>query len=318
MLLLALVCGAAASPQYSPTPFGQILSHCIHEVPDGAVSYELPDGSTKVVSPNGDLTLIPKCDTRGGRDPILLGSDSHRPSRPVGDLPPDYNGWLQYSALNVSRLGLKGGFDAFTNIMSVPDKPKRAADMLYFFPGLQNIDWIPKVDPTPTEPIFDIIQPVLQYSGGFLSSGDWGVRSWYVTVNSGALQTSLMKVEAGDAIICNMTRTGPTSWVVDASLKSDPSKSVVLKASNDRLKLQPWAYNTLECYGCDGCETYPSKPITFTENKLYQGGKQIDVPKGSWLTNPKPAVKLECGEATSVADNGDTTISFVSSTPVVV
>ena len=35
--------------------------------------------------------------------------------------------------------------------MSVPDIPKEAAQQLFFFPGLQNIDWIPKVDPEPTD-----------------------------------------------------------------------------------------------------------------------------------------------------------------------
>ena len=59
------------------------------------------------------------------------------------------DGWLQYTAVNVSKLGLKGGFDAFTNTMSVPDVPASRPQVLYLFPGLQNIDWIPKVDPTP-------------------------------------------------------------------------------------------------------------------------------------------------------------------------
>ena len=37
------------------------------------------------------------------------------------------------------------------------------------------------------------------------------------------------------------------------------------------LKNQPWAYVTLECYGCHGCSTYPTKPIEFTEIKLRLG-----------------------------------------------
>lgn len=315
--ILLCLWGASASPQYSPTPFGHILSHCLHEVPNGAVSRGQPDGSTEVTAPNGDVTIIPKCDTRGGLDPLFRSSSPEAPSDKLSGLPPNYDGWLQYTALNVSRLGLKGGFDAFTNVMSVPDKPQRPADILYFFPGLQDIDWIPKVDPEPTRPIFDIIQPVLQYSGGFFGAS-WGVRSWYVTVNSGALMSGLMDVKEGDELLCNMTRTGDTSWIVKAALKSDPSKSVVQEAHNDRLKLQPWAYNTLECYGCNGCNTYPKKSITFTENKLYQAGKLIDIPKGAWLSNPKPAKKLECAESTHIADNGDTTISFVSSSDSVV
>lgn len=43
---------------------------------------------------------------------------------------------------------------------SVPDNPKNDPDVLYIFTGLQNVDWIPKVDPIPN--VFDIIQPVLQ------------------------------------------------------------------------------------------------------------------------------------------------------------
>ena len=62
---------------------------------------------------------------------------------------------------------------------------------------------------------------------------------------------------------------------------------------------------------CSGCGTYPTTPITFTDNKLYQGGKLITVPGAMWGVNLKPAAKLECKEATTVAANGDTTISFV-------
>ena len=60
------------------------------------------------------------------------------------------------------------------------DVPKSEPQILYLFPGLQNIDWIPKVDPMPSQ-AFDIIQPVLQYP--YFSSDsngkEWGLRSWY-------------------------------------------------------------------------------------------------------------------------------------------
>ena len=207
------------------------------------------------------------------------------------------------------------------NSRCCPDCPQ----ILYFFPGLQNIDWIPKVDPEPTSAHpFDIIQPVLQYPGGGLFSRGWALKSWYVTVNGGALYSkAITKIQPGDAILCNMTRTGPDSWRVSGALKSDPSKSTVQEATNSRLRLQPWAYRqqrqlsppqqschllftrsarpcctlpsflpthcsvtpphhlisaVAECYGCDGCATYPTKPIVFSENKLYQGGKLVEVP----------------------------------------
>ena len=74
--------------------------------------------------------------------------------------------------------------------------------------------------------------------------------------------------------------------------------------------MQPWAYNTPECYGCSGCETYPTQPITFTDNKLFQNGVLLPVNGSEWKSNPKPAKKLMCKESTAIAENGDTTISF--------
>ena len=43
---------------------------------------------------------------------------------------------------------------------SVPNAPQNDPEVLYIFTGLQNVDWIPIVDPEP--PVFDIIQVVKQ------------------------------------------------------------------------------------------------------------------------------------------------------------
>ena len=58
-----------------------------------------------------------------------------------------------------------------------------------------------------------------------------------------------------------------------------------------------------------GCNTYPTKPITFTDNKLYQAGKQVNVPGSSWAVNPKPAAKLKCHKKTIQIKNLTTIIS---------
>jgi hypothetical protein len=305
-LVFLLLASVAAVDLYTPTPVGHILSHCIHQVKSGSSVSEMPDGQTKVVNPNGTVYLIPVCDTQNGTLPMILPKE--KITQQIGGLPADYDGWLQYTALNVSKLGLTGGFDAFTSFMSVPDKPQQPAQVLYFFPGLQNIDWIPKVDPEPS--FFDIIQPVLQYPAGFFDN-NWAVRSWYVTVNAGALQSDAISVQPGDSIFCNMTRTGEQAWDIVATVKDSPSKTTSMSANNARLKVQPWAYAAvLECYGCDGCSTYPTEPINFSENKLYQEGRLIDVPGSAWALNPKPAEKEMCPENTIGAMDGDTTISF--------
>jgi hypothetical protein len=313
-------CDSPAQPTYTRIPFGrEVLSHCLHEVPSGAHSYAQPDGSTRVVAPDGSVRTIPKCVGLNGKDhPVFRMSkktktNTHELGAKVtasgGPLPPDYDGWLSYTSLNVTDVGKTGGFDSFTSTMSVPDKPQGEPQVLYFFPGLQNEDWIPKVDPLPTDSDpFDIIQPVLQYPGGFFSSG-WELKSWYVTINAGALYSSGMSVKEGDAILCNMTRTGEDSWVVKGQVGDKVQTQSATNA--DRLKVQPWAYSAVtECYGCDGCETFPTKPITFTDNKLYQAGELVKVAGSDWVVNAKPPAKFECHEKTVVASNGDATTSF--------
>ena len=109
-----------------------------------------------------------------------------------------------------------------------------------------------------------------------------------------------------------MTRTGPQSWIVSGALKSDPSKITTQEATASRLALQPWAYSAVaECYGCSGCSTYPTAPIRFSDNALFQAGREVKVPPSAWQLNPKPAVKLMCNESTVVDQGtGDATIVF--------
>jgi len=298
-LLIVQIAGlsSVAASLYVPTPAGWMLEKCVHEVPSGSKIVKASANWLNVTSPNGDKHRIPPCDTT--RAPLFrtTKSDTH-----AQGLPPDYDGWLQYTAYNDSR-----GFDSFTSVMSVPDAPKARPQILYLFPGLQNIDWIPKVDPEPTfgHP-FDIIQPVLQYPSGELLSRKWGLKSWYVTVNSGALYSNELLVEPGDEVLCNMTRTGEDSWSVAATVKST-GDTTTQHCTNDRLKMQPWAYTTVECYGCRGCDTYPTKPVTFTDMHLYREGQEVN---GTWAVNPKPAEKLMCQEHTSVQDWNDVTIAF--------
>ena len=225
--------------EYTATPNGWILSHCVWEAESMEESVPLPPCAALVNKAN----------------PVLV---SRRPKGPTPNpLPPDYDGWLQYAAVNSSA-----GYDAMTNKMSVPDTPKSRPQILYLFPGLQNIDWIPKISPEPMQSHFDIIQPVLQYP--FLSAaasaapanadagaGEWGLRSWYVTVDSGAKMSTEIVAPAGDSVLCNMTKTGSDSWIVDSVLASS-GKHTTQAVTETRLAVQPWAYVTVECYGCSG------------------------------------------------------------------
>eukprot|EP00041_Stephanoeca_diplocostata_P035324 m.1241462 g.1241462 ORF g.1241462 m.1241462 type:complete len:318 (+) comp24679_c1_seq1:94-1047(+) len=282
---------------YTATPAGWVLSHCVYTDAKDMKKKCFP----KVNSANPVLRASSDFSKRAPSSPR---ASVHRDRR---QLPADYNGWLQYTAINTTD-----SFETFTGLMSVPDLPKEEPQILYLFPGLQNIDWIPKVDKEPTlDNPFDIIQPVLQFPGE--TRNDWGVRSWYVTVHAGALMSELVSVQPGDAILCNMTHLGGVKWFIGSTVQSTGKQTNQLVDSSDRgaserLAKQPWAYNTVECYGCRGCGTYPTQPVKFTNLVLTTVGGGKVTP--DWRVNPKPAQDLQCKEHTVVNGPDSVTISF--------
>jgi hypothetical protein len=88
--------------------------------------------------------------------PLFLAKSIYikQPSNNLGD----YDGWLAYTTYEAPT-----DIDSFLGYFSVPDEPQNDPEVLYLFTGLQNVNWIPLVDPEPS--VFDIIQPVLQYPG---------------------------------------------------------------------------------------------------------------------------------------------------------
>jgi len=132
------------------------------------------------------------------------------------------------------------------------------------------------------------------------------VKSWYVTLDDGAIQSDELPVATGDYIFGNMTRTGPTGWYIGSTV-GQSQLTTVINVDRPRLAVQAWAYNTLECYGCVDCTTYPSQPVQFSELALYAGGKQLD-PK--WILNPKPNPDLKCHETIKNIKEASQEITF--------
>lgn len=188
----------------------------------------------------------------------------------------DYDGWLAYTAYKTTG----ATFDAFLGNFSVPTNPASYPQVLYIFTGLQNVDWIPIVDPRPAT--FDIIQPVLQYPAD--SGSDWSVKSWYVTLSSGVLYTPEVPCRAGDVIYGNMTRVSGNTWFIGSTVTRN-NKVAGLTVTRDRLKLQPWAYTTVECYGCNDCSYLPTNKLHFSGMSLWANNKLI-VPTWAAYTSP--------------------------------
>jgi hypothetical protein len=216
----------------------------------------------------------------------------------TGSSPNDYDGWTSYTAFQSAP-----GIDQFLGYFSVPDMPKSEPEILYMFTGLQNIDWIPVVDPEPQE-AFDIIQPVLQFPGD--GGRYWSVKSWYVTLDVGTVASNERRLQPGDQVFGNMTRTGPTSFYI-GSTSAKTGSTTYLSVNHDRLASQPWSYNTVECYGCDGCSTYPTKPLEFTKLQMSKDKAPITP---SWINNPKPSHNTQCHEKATISGPDHVTFTF--------
>jgi len=222
-------------------------------------------GRTLVIDPNtNEQTLLPLCPFT--RNPNNLNRRGN-----------DYDGWLAYTTYHDPA-----GFSSFLGYFSVPQAPQNTPDVLYLFTGLQNVDWIPLVDPEP--PVFDIIQPVLQYPGD--AGNYWSVKSWYVTLDTGAINSAEIEVASGDNIFGNMTNIGPENWYIGGTSSQTGQTSAITVRHKQRLTSQPWAYNTLECYGCGDCTYQPSNPIQFTKLALLDVNEKPVTP--NWVTHVSP------------------------------
>jgi hypothetical protein len=281
----------------------EILASVERRAGGGQLVYESRGGNL--------ITSIPKCERPFGwwpvvmpagiKDPVAFleshpmnatqASASNPSSRKLLQLPPDYDGWLAYTELMDAA-----GYTQFLGYFSVPQPPKSIPDILYIFTGVQNIDWIPKTDPEPTGP-FDIVQPVLQSPA---DSGDsWSVKSWLVTLDEGAIQSPEIVVQPGQKIFGNMTLVAPSTWYCGSYIGS-PQGQVTSFTQTDtsRLGVQPWAYTTLECYGCGSCDSYPVDACEFTEMQIFKNGHPVlPLP---WNITPKKPLATFCNETVRI------------------
>jgi len=280
VVFLFVLVQSLESTEWIITPVGRLPSRCVHTVRNGAHIDESDEGEVKITNPDGGIQILPRdCPVRE-----LLQRSKRQ----------DYDGWLAFTTFHYPA-----GLDSFLGYFSVPNDPQNEPDVLYLFTGLQNVDWIPIVDPEP--PIFDIIQPVLQYPG---TINDWGVRSWYVTLDSGVINSDEIGVSAGDKIFGNMTRIQGSTWYI-AGTSSQTSQTTSITVNKNRLISQPWAYNTAEGYGVNDCTNEPTNGCVFTQLQLFSKGKQVTP---VWIPHKSPNPK--CNEKATINSVSQVTITF--------
>jgi len=187
-VLLALGNCHSRQGDWVKTPVGIVHHSCIHRVPSGSHIQDDKNGFFVTDGLTGEVRPITPC------------------GKPITrNVKRQYDGWLAYVTTQAPN-----DFDTFLGFFSVPNEPQDTPEVLYLFTGLQNVDWIPIVDPTPGP--FDIIQPVLQYPG---DNGDyWSVKSWYVTLTNDIVVSDEIQVNAGDEIFGNMTKVAPNTFYI--------------------------------------------------------------------------------------------------------
>jgi len=285
------------------TPIGLAHPSCIHRVKNGAEVRRTPTqvGNLQVVNEDGSLRNIPRC-----QYPVVYPTNkkNNGTSTRQNSFAPGWQVWTTYQSSTTA------GFTSFLGNFNIPDQPASSwgDQTLFMFTGLQNENWVPGPNAPPAPEDFEIIQPVLQWGQSAGGGGSyWTLASWYVTVYDGFLISDLINVNAGDVIFGNMTLTGKDRWFISGvTRQSKQTTSLIAKKSN--LKVNPWAYCTLEVYGASGdCGEYPTKNQVYTQLQIWDGGKPV-TPK--WQTNVTPSPI--CGEHITVENPTQATIHFGS------
>jgi len=264
---LSLTCAI----EIKKTPFGPLPGFCVRSVPSGTRLHKFANGTVVAFHPLLQETTFPP--RKECREHLLMNIQN-RLKRNTNQ----YNGWLSFTSFN-----LPAGFGSFIGNFSVPDNPASYPEVLYLFTGLQNVDWIPIVDPEPA--VFDIIQPVLQYPGD--SGSGWSVKSWYVTLDSNVYSSDEILVNTGEDVYGAMKNIGPSSWFIESANAVGQSTNLTV-TQEEGLDLQPWAYNTLECYGCEDCSEYPTEPIHFKYLQLTNFKGKPVTPVWTVRASPNP------------------------------
>lgn len=279
--------------EYAQTPAGFVLSKCVHvDLPSGSVIEPQADGSYHVRDRRSNLQrIVPPCPW-SSKQPARVVVDfvpREEIAKPSGALPPYYDGWQTFT-----QFEHQPSISSFLGTFSTPDVPQNTPMVDFLFTGLQNIPWIPLVDPEPDHlnTPFDIIQPVIQYPAN--GGSYWSVRSWIVSLGGIGGQTfasTEVPLQPGDWVFGNMTQTAQDAWDVISVRTASGAATTLHTKGNARLTNQPYAYVTLETYGASDCSFFPKVPSAFVNMSMTNQG-QIVVPK--WDAVMSPSKYLKC------------------------
>jgi len=233
------------------TPVGLFPKQCVHQV--------LEQGTHIIDSGPEGVEIVHE----GAKQSVMLKPCTKKPKNQIPTNKNNITNWQVWTSYNTTSI------DSFTGFFEVPEKPKvfgnSSHGIIYIFNALQSDSWIPNDGFDNVPDGFSIIQPVLQYGGDSNNGGGeyWGLASWYATISGDVLFSKEIPLNPGDVVFSNMTRIGEKTWFIGGS-KVGEKRMTSVTVTRDTLKVQPWAFTSLEVYDIDSCSWFPAPGSSFS------------------------------------------------------
>lgn len=156
-----------------------------------------------------------------------------------------YSGWVALAGQSFAS-----PIEQFSAEWTVPPSPSfNFLTTLFFFPGLE--------DQHPKGSL--ILQPVLQY--GFSGCGGgpfWSFTAFIVNLEGRALCGKMLRVNEGDRLLGNITRTGEGAYDVSAQVLSGSNSQISVKSIENLNVELKYAAVVMEGIRIYSCKAYPS------------------------------------------------------------
>lgn len=257
---------SAVPGEYAATPFGYFHPSCVQHLAHGDT---LKRDEFAIQHSDGSLDSIPACnyphyDTKGN-----IVSDAPN-TQQLATTPSISHAWLEDFGTTIS-----GEVGYLYATWTVPPAPtSNDGQILYFFPGLEDID-----------DVVSILQPVLAWnddsSNPYAPVNAWSIASWNccITGPSGyadAFESQQVTVNVGDTIAgeilsdCSSGTSGCEGWDVFAFDFTSDQYTELANAYADGQAFN-WAFaGVLEVYFIAQCSDYPPNgSITFSDVSMY-------------------------------------------------
>ncbi len=194
---------------------------------------------------------------------------------------------IGHSWIEAGNVTTATSYGELTATWPVPAAPTaKVGQTIYLFPGLEDIN-----------DVVSIIQPVLGWNADFSSA--WGIASWNCCPSGITVESSAVRVTAGNKILgtmkdnCSAGTLTCSSWNVTTEDVTTGQSTMLTNTPNEGQTFN-WAFaGALEVYNIAACTDYPkSGQISFSSVGLYDDNFDLISNPGwtiaSWATHLTP------------------------------